>query len=517
MKTMPVIKSISSIKTTGFWLGILLFIITALFFQAPNNNSSISYMLATTLLMGIWWITEAVPLSITALIPVVFYPIFGIMNGKEVSTAYFNHIIFLFIGGFIVSLAMEKWNLHKRIALKILLSVGISPSKILLGFMLTTAFLSMWISNTATAMMMVPIALSVIDSLKGILNEKSFKKYSTALLLGIAYSASVGGIATLIGTPPNLAFSQIFSISFPEAPEISFVQWMMFGIPLSLTMFILIWLVLYIFYVPGNTFDNTVLNKLQKQYHKLGKITFEEKVVLASFILLSILWITRSPINIKLENGSIKFGGWSSIFPHPEYFNDGTVAIFIGIILFLIPSKQKKKEKIMDKTTMKKLPWDIILLFGGGFALAKGFVASGLSGWIIKSFSGLASVSPLIILIAIALGLSLLTEFTSNTATAQMALPLLAAISVSANINPLFLMIPATIATSLAFIMPVATPPNLIVFGTGKISIKEMAKTGIIIDLIGVAVVVLFMYLVIPHILNININQVPDWINSFSK
>jgi sodium-dependent dicarboxylate transporter 2/3/5 len=362
------------------------------------------------------------------------------MNGKEVSTAYFNHIIFLFIGGFIVSLAMEKWNLHKRIALKILLSVGISPSKILLGFMLTTAFLSMWISNTATAMMMVPIALSVIDSLKGILNEKSFKKYSTALLLGIAYSASVGGIATLIGTPPNLAFSQIFSISFPEAPEISFVQWMMFGIPLSLTMFIFIWLVLYIFYVPGNTFDNMVLNKLQKQYHKLGKITFEEKVVLASFILLSILWITRSPINIKLENGSINFGGWSSIFPHPEYFNDGTVAIFIGIILFLIPSKQKKREKIMDKTTMKKLPWDIILLFGGGFALAKGFVASGLSGWIIKSFSDLASVSPLIILIAIALGLSLLTEFTSNTATAQMALPLLAAISVSANINPLFLM-----------------------------------------------------------------------------
>ncbi len=519
METEPTRKPVyTTPKIIGLWTGIFLFVIIAIFTDLDPQNKATTYTLGIAVLMAVWWITEAIPLSVTALLPVVLFPLFGVMNGKAVSSTYFNHIIFLFIGGFIVSLAMEKWNLHKRIALRILLLIGISPGKILLGFMGATAFLSMWISNTATAMMMIPIVLSVLTKLEEVIPAKDYKKYSIALLLGIAYSASVGGIATLIGTPPNIAFTQIFSISFPAAPEISFAQWMAFGIPFSLTMFVLVWLILYLFYVPRQKFDKSLTEKFQEQYAELGKITFEEVIVLISFISLALLWLFRSGLDIELgKNFAVKIPSWSKLFAHPEYFNDGTVAILIGLLMFIIPAKNDKTQTIMDKETIKKLPWNIILLFGGGFALAKGFVVSGLSQWIGNSFSALADVNPVLLIFVVAFGLSILTEFTSNTATAQMALPLLAAISVSANINPLFLMIPATIATSLAFIMPVATPPNVIVFGTGKLSIKDMAKTGIIVDILGTLVLMFFMFFVITKVLHIDPHVMPEWVNSFNS
>ena len=514
-KTKPVY---TTSKIIGLFSGVILFLLIAIFVDLDPQNRATTYAMAIAVLMATWWITEAIPLSVTALLPVVLFPLFGVMNGKAVSSTYFNHIIFLFIGGFIVSLAMEKWNLHKRIALRILLFIGISPGKILLGFMGATAFLSMWISNTATAMMMIPIVLSVLTKLEEFMPAKDYKKYSVALLLGIAYSASVGGIATLIGTPPNIAFTQIFSISFPAAPEITFAQWMAFGVPFALTMFVLVWFILYVFYVPRQKFDKSLTEKFKEQYEALGKITFEEIIVLFAFVILALLWLFRSGLDIEIsENFGVKIPGWSKLFNHPEYFNDGTVAVLIGLLLFIIPSKNDKTQTIMDKETIKKLPWNIILLFGGGFALAKGFVESGLSEWIGNSFTALADVNPVLLVFVIALGLSLLTEFTSNTATAQMSLPLLAAISVSANINPLFLMIPATIATSLAFIMPVATPPNVIVFGTGKLRIKDMAKTGIIVDIVGVLVLLFFMFFVISKVLHIDPHQVPDWISSFNS
>jgi sodium-dependent dicarboxylate transporter 2/3/5 len=518
MSTSPKTKPVyDTWKLIGLFGGIIIFFYIFLFVNLGANNIAAKNTLAIASLMAVWWLFEAVPLSITALLPLVLFPLLGVMNGKAVSSTYANHIIFLFIGGFIVSLAMEKWNLHKRIALRILLWIGISPGKILLGFMAATAFLSMWISNTATAMMMIPIVLSVITKLEEEMPEKAHKKYSIALLLGIAYSASVGGIATLIGTPPNIAFSQIFSISFPAAPEINFAQWMIFALPFSLVMFLIVWLILYLFYVPREKLNDNILNKFKLQYKELGKISYEESVVLIAFIFLALLWLFRSSIDIKLgQNFSLSIPGWSKIFAHPKYFNDGTVAIFISLILFLIPSKKDKSQTIMDKNTLMKLPWNIVLLFGGGFALADGFMKSGLSTWIGNSFTSLSSINPVVLVFIITLSLAILTEFTSNTATAQMSLPLLAAMSVSAQINPLLLMIPATIATSLAFVMPVATPPNVIVFGTGKLKIKDMIKTGLIVDLLGVIILTAFTFLIIVHVMHIDIHSVPQWVKSFS-
>ena len=499
-------------KLLGLSIGLILFFVILIFVKTVDKNPMITRMIAVAVLMATLWISEAVPLSVTALLPVVLYPMLGIMNGKDVSETYFNHIIFLFIGGFIVALAMEKWNLHKRIALRILLWMKIGAGNILLGFMFASFFLSMWISNTATTMMMIPIVLSIINRFGDEMDEKSHKKYSIALLLGIAYSASVGGIATLIGTPPNIVFTQIFSISFPDAPEVSFAQWMIFALPLSLAMFFITWSVLYILYVPKKLLNNNLKDKLRKQYNELGKISFEETVVLIAFIILAFLWFFRSGIDVDFgKKFYIKIPGWSKFFAHPEYFNDGTVAVLISLLLFIIPSKNKKNETIMDKTTALKLPWNIVLLFGGGFALAKGFVESGLSEYIAESFSSLTQVNPILLVFAIAFFLSILTEFTSNTATSQMALPLLAAVSVSASINPLLVMIPATVATSLAFIMPVSTPPNVIIFGTGKLKIKDMAKPGIIMDILGVVILTVVTFLIVVVLFKIEPHVLPQW------
>ncbi|MCD6090324.1 MAG: SLC13/DASS family transporter [Bacteroidales bacterium] len=503
-------------KSKIFWAFIISPLLSLYFIFFSNlapENPLIGKTLGIALIMAVWWITEAVPLAVTALIPVAAFPLLGIMNGKDVSSTYFNHIIFLFIGGFLMALAMEKWNLHKRIALKILLLIGGGPAKILFGFMFATAFLSMWISNTATAMMMVPIVLSVLLKLEEKLNKKDAANYSIALLLGVAYSASIGGIATLVGTPPNLSFVRIFSIIFPEAPEISFSDWFIFALPLSIIMFILIFGWLYLLFRPrqnGVTFSNEIL---KEEYKALGKSTFEEKTIFILFIILAFLWISRSGISF----GDFKINGWDSFFPNRTYINDGTVAIFIALILFIIPSRNRKGEKILDQTIIPKLPWHIVLLFGGGFALASGFTHSGLSLWIGEQVQWLGQFHPFFNLFGIAGIMSLLTELTSNTATTEMFLPILAGIAVSIKVNPLLLMLPATFAASLAFMLPVATPPNAIVFGTNRINVMQMAKTGIVLNILAVIILSLFVYYYGSFIFHIDMNQMPDWALQMTK
>jgi sodium-dependent dicarboxylate transporter 2/3/5 len=299
----------------------------------------------------------------------VLFPALGIMNGKTVAPIYFNHIIFLFIGGFLVALAMRRWNLHKRIALRILLLFGINPRSILLGFMVATAFLSMWISNTATTMMMVPIVLAIVLNLEDMLGEAKVKKYSIGVFLGVAYSASIGGIATLVGTPPNLSFARILTICFPNAPDISFANWMVFALPISVVLLMVVWLFLAIFFCPKRDEFNLDVGVFKTQYKELGPISFEERVVLIDFVILALLWLLRADITI----GEFTIPGWSNIFPNPDFLNDGTVAIAMAIILFLIPSRQEKGSRVMDWHAVAKLPWGIVLLFGGGFALASGF------------------------------------------------------------------------------------------------------------------------------------------------
>lgn len=506
MKSLTSDKGI--IKLAGLVLGLIVFFIVLIFVDLQPEKPEVSYTFAVAVLMAIWWVSEAIPLAVTALLPVVLFPFLGVMNGKDVSATYFNSVIFLFIGGFIVALAMQKWNLHKRIALKLLLLTGTSPARILLGFMLVTALLSMWISNTATAMMVVPIVLSIIAKLEEHLNEKDLSRYSIALLLGVAYSASIGGIATLVGTPPNLSFSRIFQIMFPDAPIISFSDWFIFAAPISVILFIFVWLYLLLLYKPKTSFKLLKGINFRQQYESLGPLSFAEKVILIDFIALAILWLSRSQISI----GNINFPGWGSLFGNPEFLNDGTVAIAMAIILFLIPSGGKKNKPIISWKTMKKLPWDIVLLFGGGFALASAFKVSGLSLWFGQQLGNAANLHPLVLIFIIAIGMNFLTELTSNTATTEMILPILAGISVSIQMNPLLLMLPATISASLAFMLPVATPPNAIVFASRKLLIMDMAKTGVVLNIVGAILVTLMTYYWGSLVFDIDFTSIPGWV-----
>ncbi len=501
------LRDINFKNITGFIIGPILFIWITLFLDLEPGKPAVTYTLGIAVLMAIWWITEVVPLAITALLPVVLFPLFGVMNGKDVSSTYFNHVIFLFIGGFLVALAMQKWDLHKRIAIRILLITGSSPARILLGFMLATSFLSMWISNTATAMMMVPILLSITKKMEEYIKAKELKKYTVGLLLGVAYSASIGGIATLVGTPPNLSFARIFQIMFPSAPEISFSTWFIYALPISIIFFIITWGYLYMLYKPKHSLKALKDVNFRQQYKDLGKATYEQKAVGVIFVSLALLWLTRSGIDI----GNFKIPGWSSLFSSPSYINDGTVAIALSIILFIIPSKNKKGKRIMDWGTASKVPWNIVLLFGGGFALASAFKESGLSIWVGEQLSSIGDLHPILIIAIIAITMTFLTELTSNTATTEMLLPVLAGLSVTINVNPLLFMLPATISASMAFMLPVATPPNAIVFGSNKITVMEMAKTGIVLNLIGVIIITLITYYWGSWVFGIEPGVMPDW------
>lgn len=491
----------------GLIAGPTLAFIILLFFDLDPENQLVTRAAAVAVLMAVWWITEAIPIAATALIPIVLFPSFGIMNGKAVASIYFNHIIFLFIGGFIVAMAMQKWNLHKRIALRIIMLIGTSPSKMILGFMAATAFLSMWISNTATTMMMIPIAMAIISKLEDNSDSKAVSKLSIGLLIGIAYSASIGGVATLIGTPPNMSFTRILKIYFPQAPEITFAGWFMFGFPFAVIFLFITWRLLVWMYASGEEMKGTDRLIFRKEYLGLGKIRYEESVVLAAFILMAVLWLFRKNINI----GEFAIPGWTSIMPVSGFIDDGTIAIFIAMLLFIIPSRQKKGGRLMDWKTAVKLPWGIVILFGGGFALASGFKESGLAIWMGGQLTGFSHFSPILIIGGICLMMTFLTELTSNTATTEMILPILGSLAVATQINPLLLMIPATLSASCAFMLPVATPPNAIIFGTNKIKIKNLAQTGLILNIIGVILVTITVYFLGPYIFNINLTEFPVW------
>lgn len=479
------------------------------FVELEPEKPAVTNTLAVAVWMALWWVSEIVPLAVTSLLPVALFPLLGIMNGKAVSKTYFNHVIFLFIGGFLVALAIQKWNLHKRIAIKILQLVGLSPGRILFGFMFATAFLSMWISNTATTMMMVPILISIIVKLEDINGRAKVSHFAVGLLLATAYSASVGGIATLVGTPPNLSFSRIFHIYFPNAPEISFANWFIFAFPITVVLFIILYLYLYFVFVKKDksSWKNISKDVLGSDIKKMGKISYEEKVIGIVFVLMALLWFFRSDINI----GFIEIKGWSSLFSHPKYINDGTVAILMAVILFIIPSKAEKGKFIMDWKAAEDIPWEIILLFGGGFALASGFKESGLSMWFGQQLSWLKGVHPLLIIFSIAIIVTFLTELTSNTATVETFLPILAGLAVSIETNPLLFMLPATIAGSMAFMLPVATPPNAIVFGTRRLRITQMAKTGLFLNIVGAVVLSLIVYYFGTYVFGIEPDIFPSW------
>ena len=480
------------IKGAGLFIGIALFLAVWFFLDFGAEFSDAKLVAAVAALMAAWWIFEAVPLAVTSLVPLVLFPFLGVLSSSNTATQYMNSTIFLFIGGFIIAIAMERWNLHKRIALKVIGFAGRTPSKIVLGFMVASAFISMWISNTATAVMLLPIGLAIIYKLEEEYGEEKTRKFSLALMLGIAYSCSIGGIATLIGTPPNLVFMRIYKISFPNNPEILFGNWMKFALPISIVMLIFVWILLTkVLYRSDKEFsvDDEIITS-EKQ--KLGMMSYEEKAVMVVFVATSLLWIFR----VELDLGFAKIPGWSMLFPSMKFIDDGTVAITMGVLLFIIPVKSNSSGRlfILEHDAIRKIPWDIILLFGGGFALAAGFVSSGLSQIIGQQFASLKGVNIIFVIAAICAVMTYLTELTSNTATTQVVLPILASLALELQINPMLIMIPATLSASFAFMLPVGTPPNAIVFSSQRLRVADMARSGMAINIFGIITVTLFTY-----------------------
>jgi sodium-dependent dicarboxylate transporter 2/3/5 len=485
----------------------ILFLLFSTVLNPSEENPLIGKMLGIAIWMAGWWITEAVPIAVASLLPLVLFPLAGISSGKDVSGSYVNDIIFLFIGGFIIALAIEKWDVHRRIALRTLLFFGKGLFPVLVGFMAISAFLSMWISNTATALLMLPLVLSVIDELEALYSKKAMGKFKIALLLGIAYSCSIGGITTLIGTPPNLVFTKIFSNAYPNAPEITFANWLIFALPITLILFVIAVVVLYIIFRPKQQLKAIKPSFFEANYKALGKRTFEQSMVLVVFALFVFLLIFRADISI----GNFTIPGWRNLFPQPKYIVDAVVAIFIAVLLFVIPSREDSQAKLMDWKTAVKLPWGIVLLFGGGFALAKGFQSSGLSEWIGQKLIVLSGSPLLIIILGCAVLMAFLTEFTSNVATTQALLPLSIALASSLQVNPMYLMIPLTMAASLAFMLPVATAPNAIVFGSNQLKIKQMLLPGFILNCVGIIVMALMMYFWGSYVFDLAPNSSPDW------
>jgi sodium-dependent dicarboxylate transporter 2/3/5 len=468
-------------QRVGLWLGPALAVAALL---APDLEPSVKRMAAVALLMAVWWITEAIPIPATALLPVALFPLLGIAPGKTTASHYFNHIIFLFLGGFLFAIAMEKWNLHRRIATRIILLLGHGPRRLLLGFMAATWLLSMWISNTATAMMLVPMATAILVNLEVEYGADRMTDYGTRLLVGIAYAASIGGTATLIGTPPNLSFARILTITFPGAPEITFARWLLFALPFSAVFLVITWWLL----APKWEARSGA------PVARPGPMSREEKRVAALFGLLVLGWTLR-PF-------------WVRMLPAPEFVDDGTVAITLALLLFLIPAREGR---LLDWDDAARIRWGIVLLFGGGFALASGFTSSGLSAWLGEALSFFGGWPPILLVLLICGILTFLTELTSNTATTEMILPVVGALAVAIGVHPLLLMIPATLSASCAFMLPVATPPNAIVFGTGRVSMTAMVRHGFRLNLIGMVLITVWIYVAGRPLLGIEPGVLPDW------
>ena len=448
------------------------------------NNSVHNFEMAVTagvaVWMAIWWITEAINIYFTALIPITFLPFFGVISMKELAPAYMPDIIFFFVGGFLLAFALEKWDLHKKIALKILLVMGNSPKRILLGFMFTSYFLSMWILNTAVVMMLLPAALAVIAQIS---DKSESPNLATPFLLGIAYAASIGGTATLIGTAPNLYFMDFFNENYPHLEPVTFANWFIVGLPASAVFFVFAYWFLVKKYFSQNVQINVDMEFIKNSYSELGKLTFEQKILAVVFTGTVALWFTAKDLDI----GSFHFTGWTHLFPEPGYIKESTIAMMAVFFLFVFPSKNGKGH-LLDWNAARKIPIGVIFLFGGGFAIAKVIGTTGLSTWLGDSLHFVSNYPPIVVVICLTLFMTFFTELTSNTASTVLMLPILLAIASNVDAHPMLIMMPVIMSASFAFMLPVATPPNTIVYATEKISVRDMATTGIVLNVVGVII-----------------------------
>ncbi|MGY6555379.1 MAG: SLC13 family permease [Wenzhouxiangella sp.] len=471
-----------------------------LLLPAPDGMSDAAWATAAVgMLMASWWISEAIPIPATALLPLVLFPVLGIGTIAQAATPFANPLIFLFMGGFMIAIAMQRWNLHRRIALGIISRVGTRPGAIIFGFMLASAFLSMWVSNTATALMMLPIAMSVVGLSKKLpqtsaQEQRELKHFGIVLVLAIAYACNIGGMGTLIGTPPNALLAAFVLDNY--GIEIGFAQWMLLGVPLVLVGLPLAYLVLIKLSFPVHLRELPGAHAIiRSEQDRLGPISREETKVAIVFSLTALAWIFRQPLEAVIPG-----------------ISDAGIAMAAGLALFLIPADLSKGRFLLDWEATEKLPWGILILFGGGLSLAAAFTRTGLDEYVGTLVVGFDAWPTLLMLALSVSVILLLTEMTSNTATAAAFLPILAAAAIGIGENPLLFIIPAALAASCAFMLPVATPPNAIVYGSGLLTIPMMVKAGLYLNLCFIVLVLLAAYLVMPWAFEIMPGQLPDWI-----
>ncbi len=479
----------------GLFSGAALFIAMLFIPPLPGLSDAAWMTAAVTVLMAVWWVSEAIPIPATALLPIVLFPLLGVSSVGAATAPFANPIIYLFMGGFIIALAMEKSNLHKRIALNVIRVVGTKPHAIVMGFMLSSAFISMWVSNTATALMMLPIALSVVhlvEDKKDIASKNLRYNFSLCLVLCIAYGCNIGGIGTLIGTPPNALMAGYMLENYNVS--ISFASWMLVGVPLVVLSLPLVYLLLtrvlfpiHLKEIPGGK------ELIESELRKAGRMSKAEKIVMWVFLFTATMWIAPSLLR--------------EFVPATRDFipviSDTVIAILGAMLLFLIPVNFKRGEFALGWEDTQRLPWDILVLFGGGLALAAGISSTGLAEWMGTAMRGLDTWSSLGLMVASLTLIVFLTEITSNTATAAAFMPILASIALALNIDPLILVVPAAIGASCAFMLPVATPPNAIVYGSGYVTLPQMAKAGLWVNIVMIMVVTVLMYTMLGWVFNV--------------
>jgi solute carrier family 13 (sodium-dependent dicarboxylate transporter), member 2/3/5 len=476
------IKGLSSTRI-GLVLGPLLFALIQFGFKPDGLSESGVSVLAVALWVGVWWVTEAVPIAVSALLPIVLFPLTGALDLSATTVAYGHKYVFLYLGGFFLAIAIEKVNLHRRIALSIIGLIGTRMRLIVLGFMVATAFLSMWISNTATAVMMLPIGLAIVAQYRDHPDtpENEHTEFGKMLMLAIAYSASIGGIATLIGTPPNLVFASMVKELY--GIEIAFLDWMLLALPLSIVLLILCWWYLTRIAVrlDSDDFPGGVA-EIKRQKKALGRMQSQEKRVLGVFVLTALAWICRSFL----------------LSPYLPALDDTIIALCAGVVLFVLPGRQKSTS-ILSWEDSKKIPWGILLLFGGGLAIATGFKDTGLAKWLAELLIALDFLPLLLMTFMLVAAINFLTEITSNLATTAMILPVLAPLAAAMGVSPYVFMVGATLAASCAFMLPVATPPNAVVFGSGYVRMSDMIRAGLGLNLLSILIVTLWVYFILPY------------------
>lgn len=476
-------------------LGPLLFAVTLFIFNSFNHAQE-GRMAAIAVWVATWWLTEAVEIPIASLIPFILIPLFGIADAKTIASQYMDQVIFLFMGGFMLSYALEKSNLHSRLALYILSKVGSKPQHILGGVMFITFFISMWMSNTATVMMLYAAVIAIVAKFKE--NNNSHEQIGAALLIGLAYAASIGGMSTLVGTPTNMIFYSFYNANFLNQHQLVFSTWFILAFPIALLLAITTYFLIRNHFKLHKFKTEVQHNFFIAQYQQLGALNRDEKIVGLVFLCTALLWFTRSDLDL----GPFVFKGWSNLFLHKEYVLDSTVAILMATTLFFIPSKKIKGSTLLTWEDCNKLPLGIMLLFGSGFALAKGFEVSGLSNLLAQALHVMKDKNIFLIIIGICIIITLISEFASNVASIQLALPILLALAISLKLPALSLMIPATLAASLGFMLPVATAPNTIVYGTGLIKVKDMYRIGFWVNVAGIVIISLICYAFSPGVFN---------------